>query len=349
MSSILNYARLMRVSNLPTCIADVAAGYFIAVGPVALNLLGTGQSGRDAEWPALVLMAIASMLIYSGGMVDNDVKHVDKDHVLKSKRPIPMGLISLGRASWLSGWLFLAGVIAASFAPLLGASDNVARYWAIPIGIALVLLCKVYNVLSAGRTIEYTHFPASVGKQAAGVVTLALCRVANLGLGFLIGARLEGGIELQGAWIPFVFMFAYFVLVIVASLFEDSGAKKRIAMLLLALTLVLGLLALPLLAASVGRAEASDFFIVSNWGWSEALYCALLTLTTAIVSYRCVVAYRSPSPRNMGMIVKWGIASDCLVMGALVAVSGPNHAFAGLAVAALFVACYLLGRSIAST
>ena len=92
----------MRLPNVFTAIADVAMGYLFVHGSIA----GTGQLG---------CLIAASALLYTAGMVLNDVFDIDIDAKERPFRPLPSGQICLasrGRSAsrcWRSadrcGWL----------------------------------------------------------------------------------------------------------------------------------------------------------------------------------------------------------------------------------------------------
>src|SRR5262245_24632863 len=90
----LAYARLFRLPNVFTALADVAMGYFfieraIARLDVFLALLG------------------ASACLYTAGMVLNDVYDLEIDRRERPSRPLPSGRISATWAKWLGYELLL--------------------------------------------------------------------------------------------------------------------------------------------------------------------------------------------------------------------------------------------------
>lgn len=92
------YLRLARVQNLPTAVADPVAG---AV------LLGSASAAR------LVALAGVSALLYSAGMVLNDVADVERDRTLHPTRPLVVGDIPLGRAATLGVAMLLLALVLA--------------------------------------------------------------------------------------------------------------------------------------------------------------------------------------------------------------------------------------------
>ena len=75
-----DWLRLIRVPNVFTAMADVAMGYFFVAG--------AGCFGWR-EGMLLGLLVVASSLLYSAGMVLNDVFDYDEDCRDRPMRPLP--------------------------------------------------------------------------------------------------------------------------------------------------------------------------------------------------------------------------------------------------------------------
>lgn len=71
----LAYARLLRLSNGPTAVADVWMGYAVLHGVLTPNA-------------ALLLVTATSLLLYHAGMIGNDLADVFEDREEKRDRPI---------------------------------------------------------------------------------------------------------------------------------------------------------------------------------------------------------------------------------------------------------------------
>ncbi|MDP1563309.1 MAG: UbiA family prenyltransferase, partial [Pirellulaceae bacterium] len=109
---VLGLLRLIRFSNTPTAVADVVAGYMLAVGTIV-------------EWPPLVALALTSVCLYSFGMVLNDLNDVEEDRIHNPQRPLVIGTISIATArrvaaglvvtaligSGVAGWLYQATIV----------------------------------------------------------------------------------------------------------------------------------------------------------------------------------------------------------------------------------------------
>ncbi|WP_236652691.1 UbiA-like protein EboC [Chitinophaga vietnamensis] len=159
---MIGYLRLMRPANIITAIADILAGvaisgYFAGITFQTCDL--------DSTLP-VVCLCLATIGLYGGGVVFNDVFDASLDSVERPERPIPSGVISKTQAIILGCYLLLVGILAAfAVGHLNGCSGWIA------IGIALSAL--VYD---------------KWGKHHAflGPLNMGLCRGLNLLLGLSI-------------------------------------------------------------------------------------------------------------------------------------------------------------------
>lgn len=104
-SKAFAYFELMRVPNWFTAVADVLAGYLLV-------------RGSGTWWWSLPALLLASMAIYAGGCVLNDLCDHKIDAKERPSRPIPSGRVQPSRAALLAGSLFFAGLMAAAAASL---------------------------------------------------------------------------------------------------------------------------------------------------------------------------------------------------------------------------------------
>lgn len=139
------YVRLMRPPNLATAAADVLAGFAL-----------TGL----AAWWALPWLVLASVALYAGGVVMNDVFDARLDAVERPERPIPSGEAPRATAAlWGAGLLGL----------------GVASAWVVGPAAAWVALAI------AGLALFYDG--AAKHHDLAGPLSMGLCRGLNLLLG----------------------------------------------------------------------------------------------------------------------------------------------------------------------
>ncbi len=112
MSRLYAHLVLMRPANIVTAVADILLG-FAASGSVLL-LRGEGPAGlAHPPLRALGWLVAATIGLYGGGVVLNDVFDAGLDRVERPERPIPSGAASRTSASWLGALLLLGGTGAA--------------------------------------------------------------------------------------------------------------------------------------------------------------------------------------------------------------------------------------------
>lgn len=146
--------QLIRPSNVLTAISDVLAG-------VALGCFFLQES--LPTYSTLLCISVASMFLYVGGIVFNDVFDADLDKVERPERPIPSGRISKPAATILGITAFFIGCVLAYFI-------NLKTFY---IAIAIVVMCFVYNAKAKH------HF-------VLGPIIMGSCRGLNLLLGISV-------------------------------------------------------------------------------------------------------------------------------------------------------------------
>ncbi len=202
MTTFKAFLSLARPANLLTAIADVLAGMAIA---------GHFQDRSPAAAP-VGWLCLATVGLYGGGVVFNDVFDAKLDAVERPERPIPSGLISQGAAATL-GVVLLAVGVAASVQV-----NQMAGLLAIGIAIASVV---------------YDRF----GKhhRLLGPLNMGLCRGLNLLLGVSILPEQVG----PWAWvglIPIIYIAAI-TMISRGEVHGGSAGTLRLAGLLYALVI----------------------------------------------------------------------------------------------------------------
>lgn len=112
---------LSRLSNLPTIWTNVLAGAIVAGGALDSRV----------AWAV-----VAASLLYTGGMVLNDLWDMDHDRVHRPTRPLVSGQVSPTAAAWVMLALMFAGMLLARFV------DPAAQVWV----IALVAAILYYDI-----------------------------------------------------------------------------------------------------------------------------------------------------------------------------------------------------------
>lgn len=149
---LLPLARLLRLPNVFTAVADIGLGLCATVG------LQTGSVGDDFAWKA-GLLVLASGLLYTAGMVWNDYFDLDEDRRERPFRPLASGRISVRTAVILGTALMVGGWVCAAITGKMGAI----------IGLALAAAIIAYD--------------ARIKRTSAGPFGMALCRFLNVLLG----------------------------------------------------------------------------------------------------------------------------------------------------------------------
>ena len=180
----------MRPPNLPTAAADIITGAAI----VGVFAQGWVQFPLD-----LILLIFASILLYAGGVVLNDVFDHKIDAKERPERPIPRGAVSLGSAAVLGGTLLLLGM-------LLSFSCNKEAGF---VSIALISAILLYDALAK----NHSFF---------GPLVMGSCR----GLNLLLGMSLFG-LPVGAYWYFILLPIIYIGAVTLISRGEVHGNNKR--------------------------------------------------------------------------------------------------------------------------
>jgi 4-hydroxybenzoate polyprenyltransferase len=113
---MLDWLKLVRVTGLVTIVSNITAAVVTAVyssegldPKVLVKMMYQGGTMR------VLWLLLASALLYSSGMIWNDV---ERDRVLHPRRPLPAGRIGLGSAYAVGVLLAVGALICAAFADL---------------------------------------------------------------------------------------------------------------------------------------------------------------------------------------------------------------------------------------
>lgn len=188
----MGFLQLMRPANIVTAVADVLAG--IAVS----GFLMDATLSFDFIYP-VILLCIATIGLYGGGVVFNDVFDAALDKVERSERPIPKGVVTVREAAALGIVLLLTGIIAATMV------TKTSGLLALSIAIAAL----IYNKWSK-------HY------SLAGPLNMGLCRGLNLLLGISIVTS-----ALQQWWFIAFVPIIYIAAITMISRGEVHGGSKR--------------------------------------------------------------------------------------------------------------------------
>ena len=158
--------RILRLPLFVTAVADVVAGYTVAVL----------CRGVPFDWHLAALLGGTSAGLYLFGMVQNDLVDVRRDRLLKVPRPLVTGDLGIGTAVLL---LILTGAVAAVCAVMVGRG-------ALVLAIGTFAAINLYNMA------------AKRGPAYVAVTVMGLCRFLNFGIGVtaVVGVPRDIGIEL---------------------------------------------------------------------------------------------------------------------------------------------------------
>ena len=183
------FLELVRPPNVTTAMADVLAGYAVA----------------GAAWPGSIAWLLgATVCLYAGGIVLNDVFDVDIDRVERPERPIPSGRVSRTAAARFGGSLLGIGALLA---------------WGGGLATGLVAAATALCILL---------YDAIGKRQSWGPVNMGLCRSGNLLLGVAATPAALGW-----AWPLALLPLAYITAVTAVSRGEVHGGNRPVAALAL--------------------------------------------------------------------------------------------------------------------
>ena len=185
------YLQLMRPANLVTAIADILAGLSLAKFIFSTNILSI---------QTIILLCIATVGLYGGGVVFNDVFDADLDAIERPERAIPSGKVSKKNATILVISLLVIGIFSASM----------VSFQSMIIAFCVAILALVYD---------------KFGKHHAflGPINMGLCRGGNLLLGMSVIVS-----SLQELWWIGIIPVLYIAAITMISRGEVHGGNQSI-------------------------------------------------------------------------------------------------------------------------
>ncbi|MGO9111002.1 MAG: UbiA family prenyltransferase [Thermoguttaceae bacterium] len=319
-----SYLELLRLPNVFTAVADVAMGFFFLQAPWAFSDDGQQSLLPIGLW-TVGLLAAASALLYSAGMVLNDVFDIELDRQEQPDRPLPSGRIPLNSARWLGWQLLTLGVMSAGGTAVMLAkfppapTDNFVLSW-LPaiVATALAALIVLYN--------------AGLKRTPLGPLAMGGCRMLNVLLG-MSALRVPWRIE---HWAVAAGIGIYIAGV---TWFARNDARRSDRWQLIAATLIV--------LAGVGLVGSlpwltNGLWIVRQWHKLWWNWCGIIALLAGFVLIRGVPAIVEPSPGPVRAAVRRSIAALIFLdAAACYAAAGPFYA---VLVALLVVPTTVVGR-----
>ena len=198
MKILIAHVRLMRPANIVTAIADVLAGF--AISGAALEMFSPSESVSSVLLNSLLWLTLATIGLYGGGIVFNDVFDAELDRKERPERPIPSGEASVLSASILAGFLLITGIAAALQVSLFSAI----------IALTVAALAVLYDAWGKHQLLF-------------GPVNMGLCRGGNLLLGV---SAISGAV--QDKWLLALIPVVYIAAITMISRGEVHGGNKKV-------------------------------------------------------------------------------------------------------------------------
>lgn len=304
----LAWARLLRLPNCCTSVADVLAGAAAAsvaygtLGPDALAGVKAPAPGTALHPGIMIAACGASALIYGAGCVLNDWADLPKDRIDQPDRPLPSGAVG-PTAALLGTGVLLSGAL--GLATLAGTP------------VLLVAIAITLSVLAYDLGLKRKPLP--------GMGMLVGARVGNVLLG---AVALSGGLPLDWwFWLAPAGLGLYVAGLTGISLFEDNNPGRfQVA--------VVGLLAPAVVVVLAGMARHPV------WAAIPAAWCV------ATLAWALVRALKAPTTKHCGLYVRAAVLGVPL-LDAVVAFGAGAWGY-GFIILGLAVAARLLARTIAT-
>lgn len=167
-TAVAAWASLVRIPNVFTVLADVAAGFLLVA-----------HAPDPPE--RLLFVLLAAVALYWGGMILNDVFDVEKDRRERPRRPLPAGEISVSTARLAGYGCLVVGIMFALVSGYLPHPGLDSTWLPGGIAVALAVLVLAYD--------------GPLKSTALGPVLMGGCRTLSflLGAAPIVGNVFEGG------------------------------------------------------------------------------------------------------------------------------------------------------------
>lgn len=315
-ATIVAYVQLFRIANVFTAMADVMMGFLFVHGSLA-------------PLPVFLSLLAASSLLYTAGMVLNDVYDVETDSRDRPERPIPSGLVSLDAARVLGYVMLLCGVGLGWLAGFLGDVEG-AVVWRSGTVATLLGFCVVAYDLMLKVTL-------------AGPLAMGTCRFLNVLLGMSVAIPVSDGWNVAGYGAHHLIAaggIGVYVIGVTVFARTEARASSEWRLWLGTVVMMSGIAVLGLLHRNLPASLPPNV-------QSETIWIVLVGLLAFSILRRCGTAALDPTPRQVQFAVKHALMS-IIVLDAAVALEVANWYYA-VGVLALLIPALVAGQWISST
>ncbi|MFO1064909.1 MAG: UbiA family prenyltransferase [Pirellulales bacterium] len=341
--SLSDWAELVRLPNIFTVLSNSTAAAILV----------------ERRWPPtllFILLLIASVLAYWGGMILNDVADLEEDRASGRKRPLVTGRISPVLAGHIGSGMLLVGPLLVLFAVFLHRYQPMWMGAAFGTAVALSIAVRIYN-----SSIKHTPLgPLIMGScRGLNVLMVATGIFAVVSMNGVSTETVRGDaaqtvettpveitsvdpltIEYPRSVLFTALGLSIYVLgiTVFARHEETNSAKPQ-----LILGIALEMIGVATIAAMPWWSEPTGKWMMDI----SSAYPILVALIGVTVVNRGVMAVTHPVSRKVQLAVKHAILTIVLLDASVVAVSaGP---WFGGGIAALLIPAMLIGARFRST
>ncbi len=299
---------------------------FTAVSNVLMGFVFVRHSFSPAG--ALACLVAASALLYTAGMVLNDVFDLEIDRKERPKRPLPSGQFSYGFAAGLGFVMLALGVGLGWLAGFLFRAETPFFWRSGAIATALAAAILLYD--------------AFLKKTPLGPLGMGLCRTLNVLLGMSLAGAVVGdekAVLLGYTFAQWAIAIGLGIYVVGITIYAKSEAEARSQKG----PLLFGVLVMAAGVVVMGQAALlTKLPLQPNY-----IYWLMLGLLLAAVLRRAIAAAFDGSAPLVQGAVKHAILSMILFDAAVAATSGPL--VCAIAIVLLLGPALLLGKWVYST
>lgn len=310
-----DWAELVRLPNVFTVLSDSLAACILV-------------TGGALPWLTTTLVVMASVLVYWGGMILNDVVDLEEDRTTRPNRPLARGSISPVIAGHVGNGMLLVAPILILFSTTVWREQPLWMGAAFALAIGLSLCVRIYD--------------SALKRTPLAPIVMGSCRLLNILMaGTTMLAVTTGEVVFPKALLIFGAAIGVYIVGITVFARKEEGQSSQTGLLF---GLLLEVAGMALVAGIPWLSGVED----KTWQIDPSrAYPLLVGLVGLTVLNRGVQAVIHPVPRKVQLAVKHAILTLVLLGAAVAAISaGPIH---GGCLAALLIPAMLIGARFRST